>query len=245
VGERDDRRPAVIVLGIETSTPQTTVAVGSEQGMIASTLVSSKHTAAHEMVVPTVDHLLRWAEVPTSSISGIAVGLGPGLFTGMRVGIATAKTLAQVLSVPVAGLASLDVLAFAARYGRRLICATIDAKRGELFFAFYRPVPGGVARQTGFEVGSPDHLVAELEARPEDVLVVGNGALVYRRQLEEAGGHVELASAAFGFPAASALVELAIPRFQREEFDRVYELRPHYVRRSDAEINWDKRRGAG
>jgi tRNA threonylcarbamoyladenosine biosynthesis protein TsaB len=234
----------MIVLGIETSTPQTTVALGSEQGMIAATLLSSGHPN-HEVVMPNIRHLLAWSEIPLSSVGGIAVGLGPGLFTGMRVGIATAKTLAQVLSVPIAGLASLDVVAFSVRYSRRLICAVIDAKRREVFYAFYRPVPGGLARQTEFEVGPPSRLTAELEARGEDVLLVGNGALVYRRELEKAGRHVEFASPAYAFPAATALVELAIPRFQREDFDRLYDLKPYYVRKSDAEIAWDKRRRTG
>jgi tRNA threonylcarbamoyladenosine biosynthesis protein TsaB len=232
----------VLVLGIETSTPQTTVALGTEKGLVASALLATAQ-ASHEIVVPTVEHLLEWADLRMSSISGIAVGLGPGLFTGMRVGIATAKTLSQVLAVPVAGLPSLDILAFSLRHVRRLVCATIDAKRGELFYAFYRSVPGGVARETSFEVGSPDNLAAELEARPEDVLVVGGGALVYRRTLEEAGSHVEIGPAALAFPSAGSLVELAIPRFEREEYDRLYELAPLYMRKSDAEINWDRRRG--
>ena len=234
----------MLVLGIETSTPQTTIAIGNENGIIAATLLASGK-ANHEVIVPNVEHLLRWSEIRVGSIGGIAVGLGPGLFTGMRVGIATAKTLAQVLSIPIGGFASLDVIAFSVRYSRRLIGAVVDAKRGEVFYAFYRPVPGGVARQTRFEVGTPQHLAAELQARPEDVLLVGNGALVYRRELEEAGSHVEFASPAYAFPAATALVELAIPRFQREEFDRLYDLRPYYVRKSDAEIAWDKRRRAG
>lgn len=234
----------MIVLGIETSTPQTTVAVGTEQGIIAATLISVGKPN-HEVVMPNLVHLLRWAEVSITSVGGIAVGLGPGLFTGMRAGIAMAKTLAQVLSVPIAGLASLDVVAFSVRYTSSLICAAIDAKRKELFYAFYRPVPGGVARQTDFEVGSPARLTAELEARAGDVLLVGNGALVYRRELEKAGTHVQFASPAYAFPVATALVELAIPRIQREEFDRLYELKPHYVRKADAEIAWDKRRRAG
>lgn len=234
----------MIVLGIETSTPHTTVALGSEQGIIAATLISTGKPN-HEVVLPNVEYLLRWSEIPITSIGGIAVGLGPGLFTGMRVGLATAKTLAQVLSVPITGLASLDVVAFSVRYSSSLICAAVDAKRGELFYAFYRPVPGGVTRQTEFEVGSPARLTADLEATPEGILLVGNGALVYRRQLEKAGNHVEFASAAYAFPAATALVELAIPRFQREEFGRLYDLRPYYVRKADAEITWDNRRRAG
>jgi tRNA threonylcarbamoyladenosine biosynthesis protein TsaB len=232
----------VLVLGIETSTPQTTVALGTEQGLVASALVGPGQ-ATHEVVVPTLERLLHWSNLGLSSVTGIAVGLGPGLFTGMRVGIATAKALSQVLAVPVVGLPSLDILAFSVQHVRRLVCATLDAKRGELFYSFYRPVPGGVTRETPFQIGSPDHLAAELEARPEDVLVVGGGALVYRRALEEAGGHVELGPAALAFPPAGSLVELAIPRFEREEYDRLYELAPLYMRKSDAEINWDRRRG--
>ena len=234
----------MLVLGIETSTPQTAVALGNEQGIIAATVLTMGR-AGDEVVMPAITHLLEWSDISLSSVSGVAVGLGPGLFTGMRVGIAAAKTLAQLLQVPIAGLTSLDVVAFSVRYSRRLICAVVDAKRGEVFHAFYLPVPGGIARQSNFEVASPEALRAELEARPEDILLVGNGALVYRRQLQEAGNHVDFASAAYAFPAATALVELAIPRFQREEFDRLYELKPFYVRKTDAEIAWDKRRGAG
>jgi tRNA threonylcarbamoyladenosine biosynthesis protein TsaB len=234
----------MLVLGIETSTQQTAVALGTEHGIMASTLLGGAK-ARHEVIVPNVAQLLKWSGSSFSSLSGIAVGLGPGLFTGMRVGIATAKTFAQVLAIPIIGLASLDVIAFSVRYSRRLICAVIDAKRKEVFYALYRPVPGGVARQTGFEVATPDRLAAELEAIGEDILLVGDGGLVYRRQLERAGSHLEFASAAHSHPAATALVELAIPRLQREEFDRLYDLRPYYVRKSDAEIAWDQRRRTG
>ena len=230
----------MLVLGIETSTPHTTVAVGTEQGILASALVS-RASSHNEVVVPAVRQMLEWNQIELSSVAGIAVGLGPGLFTGMRVGIATARSLAHVLSVPIVGLASLDVLAFSVRYCRRLICAAVDGRRKEVFSAFYRPVPGGVTRVTDFEVMGADRLAADLEALAEDTLLVGDGALVYRRTLEEAGGHLEFASPAHAFPLATALVELAVPRFHREESDRLYDLRPIYVRRSDAEIAWDER----
>jgi tRNA threonylcarbamoyladenosine biosynthesis protein TsaB len=231
----------MLVLGIETSTPRTSLALGTEHGVVASASFAAGQ-AAHELVVPAVEQLFGWSDLKRSSLSGIAVGLGPGLFTGMRVGIATAKTMAQVLGVPVLGFASLDLVAFAYRHSRSLVCATIDARRRELFYAFYRPVPGGVAREGGFEVASAPALAAELEARKEEVLLVGNGALVYRRQLEQAGSHVEVDAGANAFPSAVSLVELAVPRLEREEFDRVYDLQPIYVRKSDAEIAWDERR---
>jgi len=234
----------LLVLGIETSTEQTGVALGTEQGIVAGAMLSAGRSG-DELLASAIEQLMAWSGASLSSLGGIAVGIGPGLFTGMRVGIATAKTLAQALQVPIVGIASLDLVAFSVGYARTLICAAIDAKRGEVFYAFYLPVPGGIARQTEFAVGSPGHLTAELEARREDILMVGNGALAYRRELEEAGNHVGFASPGHAFPAATALVELSIPRLTREDFDRLYELQPFYVRKSDAQIAWDRGRRAG
>ncbi|HET7869082.1 MAG TPA: tRNA (adenosine(37)-N6)-threonylcarbamoyltransferase complex dimerization subunit type 1 TsaB [Actinomycetota bacterium] len=233
----------VIVLGIETSTPQTSVALGSEQGVMASTQLASE--ARQDRVAPILEHLLEWTGVELSHVGGVAVGVGPGLFTGLRVGVATGKTLAQVLSVPIVGITSLDVLAFGVRYTRRLIGAVIDARRGEVFHALYRGVPGGVMRLGEYGVAPPGHLAAELEAAREEVLLVGNGAILYRKELEAVGAGVEFASPPQAYPQASAMVELAVPRFIREETDRSFEVLPLYLRKSDAEIAWDQRaRGA-
>ena len=231
----------MLVLGIETSTPQTSVALGSETGVVAASLLATG-PASHELVVSEVARALDRAGMPRSALTAVSVGLGPGLFTGMRVGVAAAKAMAQGLGVPIVGFASLDLIAFSVRYCRRLICVAVDGKRKELFFAFYRPAPGGVTRTTEFEAAPPARLAAELVARPEDILLVGNGTLVYRRELEEAGSHVEVGAATYAYPSAGALVELAVPRFQREQFDRVYDLTPLYIRKSDAEIAWDRRR---
>jgi len=233
----------VIVLGIETSTPQTSVTLGTEQGVMASMQLASK--ARQDQVVPILEHLLDWTGLELSHVGGVAVGLGPGLFTGLRVGVETGKTLAQVLSVPIVGIPSLDVLAFGVRYTRRLIGAVVDARRGEVFHALYRGVPGGVMRVGEYGVAPPSHLAAELEALREEVLLVGNGAILYRKELEAVGARVEFASPAQAHPQASAMVELAVPRFIREETDRSFEVLPLYLRKSDAEIAWDQRaRGA-
>ncbi|MCA1727713.1 MAG: tRNA (adenosine(37)-N6)-threonylcarbamoyltransferase complex dimerization subunit type 1 TsaB, partial [Actinobacteria bacterium] len=230
----------MLVLGIETSTPQTSIAVGTEQGLLAGMIVS-RARGGDEVVSPAIRHVLDLAEVEPGRLAGIAVGLGPGLFTGMRVGISAARGLAQVLRLPIVGMGSLDVLAFGVRYSRRLICAVTDARRAEVFYAMYRPMQGGVARESEYLVGSSARLVAEIEAKGEEVLLVGGGALVYRRDLEVLGSQVEFASAGHAFPGAAALVELAVPRFMREQTDRFADVVPYYVRKSDAEIAWDRR----
>lgn len=229
----------MLVLGIETSTPQASVTIGSEQGIIGSCLVS--RGASHgSFLLPAIEFLMRQADLSYRNISAVAVGLGPGLFTGMRVGITTGKTIAQALSVPVIGVASLDLLAFDTRYSGKLICPVLDAKRSEVFFAFYRQVPGGITRVSGYMVGSPEKLVGEIDYLGEETLLVGNGALLYKSRLEEAE-KTEFGSIATAFPRATSLVELALPRLFREDFDRLFDVEPFYMRRSDAEINWEKR----
>ena len=238
MGER-----GVIVLGIETSTPQTSVALGSETEILAAVQLTGK--ARQDSAVPALERLLHWSGLELSTVGGVAVGLGPGLFTGLRVGVEAGKSLAQVLNVPIVGIPSLDALAFGVRHTSRSIAGVIDARRGEVFYAFYRAVPGGIVRLGEYQVAAPDHLAADLEARRGDVLLAGNGAILYRRQLEAAGTKVEFASAASAHPHAQALIELAIPRFHREEHDRLYDVVPLYLRKSDAEIAWDQRaRGA-
>jgi tRNA threonylcarbamoyladenosine biosynthesis protein TsaB len=233
----------MIVLGIETSTPQSSVALGTENGILASASLSGR--THQETVLPALESLLRWSGLELSKVGGVAVGIGPGLFTGLRVGVQTAKTLAQVLGAPIVGLNSLDVLAYGVRHTNKLIAAVIDARRGEVFFALYRSVPGGVLLASDYRVAPPGHLIAELEALGEDVMVVGDGAILYRKEIEELGGKVEPASPMRAHPEASALVELSVPGFVREERDRLSEVVPFYLRKSDAEIAWDQRaRGA-
>ena len=230
----------MLVLAIETSTQHTSVALGAEGGIVGSIELGGE-TANHELIVPALDRLLRWVDADLAHVGGIVVDVGPGLFTGMRVGLATAKTFAQALSIPIVGLASLDVLAFMHRHVRRTICAVLDARRKEVFYAFYRTAPGGVQRLTDFQVGQPGHLVAELEARAEETLVVGSGGVVYRRDLEAVVDPDGFGSTERAFPSAAAMVELAVPRFLRDEHDGVFDLEPIYLRKTDAEIAWDQR----
>ena len=229
----------MIVVGIETSTPQTSVAIGTEHEILARASVAG--AARQESVTPLLADLLRRSDLSLSKVGGMAVGIGPGLFTGLRVGVETAKTLAQVAGVPIVGITSLDALAYPVRFTNRAIVAVIDARRGEVFSAIYRAVPGGVVRQRDYLVHEPDRLAAELQALPTDVLAVGNGAMLYRDVLEGTGSGIEFASSIAAHPDAAALVELAVPRFLREEHDRAFDVVPLYLRKSDAEIAWDRR----
>jgi tRNA threonylcarbamoyladenosine biosynthesis protein TsaB len=236
-------RGLVIVLGIDTSTEQTSVALGTEREILGTARFAGARR--HDDVLPALERLLEWTGVELEHVGGVAVGIGPGLYTGLRVGVQAAKALAQVLGVPIVGIGSLDVLAFGVQHTSRRIVAVIDARRGEVFYGLYRPVPGGVMRDDDYRVASPSALAAELEIERDEMLLVGNGAILYRKEFEQVDARVELAPASFAHPWASALVSLAAPRFIREQTDRPADLVPMYLRKTDAEITWDQRaRGA-
>lgn len=233
----------MLILGIDTATVQVSCAIGGHEGVLGC-VQSSRGKRHAETLTPAIDFLRHQVRVDLSEISAVAVDLGPGLFTGLRVGVAAAKAVASALAVPMVGVPSLDLLAFPVRYTSRLVVAAIDARRGELFYAFYRQVPGGIQRVTPHQTGDPDDLVSELVATGDEVLLVGDGAIRYAELFDDLD-RVEIADRGLAYPSAASLVQLAHPRALREEFVQPWQLQPLYLRTPDAEINWSVREGAG
>ncbi len=229
----------MLVLGIETSTPRASIALVTQTEVVASYELG-RGKSQDQILMPAAEGLLSDAGITWGQVAGIAVGLGPGLFTGLRVGVATGKALAQTLGVSIVGLSSLDVLAYSVRYTRRVICTAVDARRNEAFWAFYRATPGGVQRLTEFRCAPAEHCSNEIQARGEPVLVVGNAPYLYRDAFADGSRDIELAGIADAIPTAISLAELAVARLLREDSDSLTDVRPLYVRKSDAEMKWEK-----
>lgn len=225
----------MLVAAIESSTSRSSVALvdGDRVVAAASTTRPRRHG---EFLTPSLAFCLSQAGVGVDRIGGVAVGLGPGLYTGLRVGIATAQTFAAARGLPTVGVSGLDVLAFGVRHADRVTCAVVDARRGELAWALYRPSPGGVQRIGEVELGTVDRLVAEIERSGERVLVVGDVGDDDRASL---GRVADLAAPAA--PDAADLGVLTHPRFVREETVLPEQLRPIYLRGADATIGWEQR----
>lgn len=229
----------MLILGVDTATAQVSVAVGGHEGVLAHT--SSIRAKQHaETLTPAIEFTCRAARVELAELSVVAVDLGPGLFTGLRVGVAAAKAMAHALRVPMIGVSSLDLLAFPLRFSAKVVVPVIDARRGEVFSASYRAVPGGLQRVGGPTVGSPDDLASELLASGEDCLLVGDGALRYR-EVFEGLHHVEVVEEGLAYPSAASLVMLGHAQALREQWVKPWDLQPLYLRKPDAEVNWTTR----
>ena len=229
----------MIILGIESATLQVGCALGGHEGVLAS-FHQARGRRHAETLHPAIAFVCEQAGIALGEVGAIAVDVGPGLFTGLRVGMATAKALATALRIPAVGVSSLDLLAFSVRHSGRLIAPAVDARRGEVYTALYRHVPGGVQRLTELRVCPATDLAAELMARHEDALAVGDGAIRYADVLTEVD-HVEVGGVASAHPSADALVLLAHAKALREEFESPDKLEPIYLRKADAEANFKQR----
>ncbi len=229
----------MLILGIESATEKVGCAIGGHEGVLG--LFESSRGRRHaETITPAIEFVTRVTDISLEEISVVAVDIGPGLFTGLRVGLATAKAIAHARRVPMIGISSLDLLAFPLRHSSRTIVTVIDARRGELFYASYRQVPGGVQRVSGPQLGTPDDLLADLMATSGDYLLAGSGALRYRDRLCQ-GRSIEFADQWLAHPSAAPLVQLAHAKALREDWVNHWELEPVYLRKPDAIINWATR----
>ena len=188
-----------LVLAVETATPRCSVALGTERGILASSSVDRDRRHV-EALVPAIAAACTAAGVALADVEALAVDVGPGLFTGMRVGIAAVQGLALALGVPVHPVGSLDVLAFPLRHAGLPVAAVIDARRGEVFRSLHR---------AGVELASPtccrpEALAAELAALGP-CLAVGDGAVRHRDVLQPVGAEVVPAA-----PSAEVALELAL-----------------------------------
>lgn len=224
----------MLTLAIDTATSQVGVAFGRDGRVVGEVRIDGGRRHA-EQLAPAVEYLATELDLELDELAFVAVGIGPGLYTGLRVGVTTARVMAQALGIPVVGIPSLDLVAYPWRATRRQIVAILDARRREVFAARYWPVPGGLQRDGDYTVSPPATVAAEIVASGAEVLLVGDGALTYSDAFSGLD-HVEVLGASAAAPSVTALVELASARFAREDFERPEDVVPLYLRHSDAEI---------
>jgi tRNA threonylcarbamoyladenosine biosynthesis protein TsaB len=255
----------MIVLGFDTATAATTVALRLADGQAIERRddpAAGAHPGHATRLLEMSRELLADAGVAWSAVDRVAVGVGPGTFTGLRVGVATARGLAQSLSADLVGVsspralalaafasdaephagASVDAVAAAAAHvgaGAEAVLAVIDARRGEAFASAYEPGADGLPRELTPPRALAPQLLASVIADTEEAaggrrrwLAVGDGAVRFREQLDAAGAHTPPDSSVLHRISAAAICELG----SRATAASIDGLVPDYRRRPDAEL---------
>ncbi len=222
------------ILAVDTATTSCSVAIMDSAALVAEITLNRKETHSKHLM-EMISMILKISGCKIFAVDGFAVTKGPGSFTGLRIGISTIMGLAAASEKPVVGVSSLEALAVQVPFSQELICPLIDARKGEVYFSRYRLINGRLKRQTDEQVTCPEKV---LDGMKEACCFVGNGALLYKSQiLEKLGDFASFAPMVHNTIRASTVARLSMEKFKNNNTDNIQEFSPHYIRRSDAELN--------
>jgi tRNA threonylcarbamoyladenosine biosynthesis protein TsaB len=228
----------MLILGIETSTKTGSVAIVSESGVIAQYSLNIEVTHS-ERLMSTVDGVLRDTGLSIAAMDGYAVAMGPGSFTGLRIGISTVKGLALATGRPVAAVPTLQALAWNLPFTALPVCPMLDARKNEVYAALYR-YEGAMLVLTMPEAAVP---IAALSEKIEGMTVfTGEAAHIYRSEIErQFGDRALFAPSSAILPSAAAVAEIGLAMIRNNKQADPDSMTPLYIRRPEAEVAWEKR----
>ncbi|MED4128983.1 tRNA (adenosine(37)-N6)-threonylcarbamoyltransferase complex dimerization subunit type 1 TsaB [Shouchella miscanthi] len=224
------------LLGIDTSSYRLGVSVSKDGVVIAeySTTLKKNHALR---LMPAVENVLNDVEIKPSDLDGIAVAKGPGSYTGVRMAVTTAKTLAWSLNIPLIAVSTLEMMAQVGCYFNGLVVPLIDARRGTAFAAVYQSKCDGsleeVVEERHFTLTA---LLEKLGTQDQPILFVGEDVALHREKIEmELGPLAQFAQKSVPSARAGALCALAQ---EKEPVENVHGFTPDYHRLPEAEVNW-------
>lgn len=236
----------MLLLAIDTTTNICSVALGEQDKLWAEIILNTKKTHSQRLM-PAIQNLLRDADVDKRELEGIAVALGPGSFTGIRIGMATVQGLSQGLGIPVIGVMTLDALAEGCGNFPRLICPILDARREQVYTGLYRGGDGGPIRLEPPAALALDDLIGRIKNYDEEVIFAGDALKTFREKLRRA-----LSDKYMEMPFSSRLNRAALvlqkgfKNWEKDGPTSVYALKPFYIRLPEAERRLlDKKGGRG
>jgi len=225
------------VLALETSTRVGSAAILEDEKLLYEIVHGGKESHSRK-ILPSVRMILEAAGVALEEIDGFAVGIGPGSFTGLRIGLGAVKGLAFSFGRPLIGVSSLEALAMNLRGSPYILCPMLDARKGEVYAALYRFGRNGhLVRLAKEAVLAPERLLKGMKS--EKIVFLGDGALLYRELIMQTmKNRAIFVQDLLSYPSAASVGLLALGRFKEGRFDDINALEPRYLRVSDAETKW-------
>ena len=220
------------ILGIDTSTPIGSVALIEDDKLVAEHTLNIVQ-AHSSRLMPAIDGILKWSDITADDLDGCAVGIGPGSFTGIRIGVATIKSLCYALDKPIVGVSTLEAVAYNLRWTNGVICPLLDARRSEVYGAIFE---GGsewcrLSEDLCLSLDAFLDRLGEITETQGRFTFVGDGLLTYGDAVRERlGESVHFADTIFNVPRGATIAHLGAQRLQHEDVDNYWTLVPNYVR---------------
>lgn len=226
-----------MLLAIDTSSLVLSCAV-AEEGRLAAEWTVQRRLTHSEQLIPHMDALLKEAGIAKSDITAVACAAGPGSFTGLRIGLATAKTVARLWDVPLIAVDTLEGLAWNMAGAEAFILPLEDAQRGNVYAALYGAF-GVMWLEAPARAAPIDEVIRAAAAHGGPIIAVGEGADMYADKLTAAG--IRLAPPQNRCCRAGSIAAAAWAKWRRGETADPMTLVPNYIRRSEAEVLWEQR----
>jgi tRNA threonylcarbamoyladenosine biosynthesis protein TsaB len=225
------------ILALDTATLSCSAAI-VDDGMACAELTTVNNQTHSKHLMRMIDTVCDMSGLKIADMDGFAVTIGPGSFTGLRIGISTVKGLAWSLNKPVVGISSLDALAWQCIPAAYPVCTMLDARKQEVYYCRYRLQDGELKKDSSEQVVAPAEVIDDTR---EPCIFIGNGANLYKEEiLEKLGKLAHFAGWNQDIIRASSVAGLSLERFVHHQTDDVPLLVPHYIRKSDAELHRKK-----
>ena len=219
------------ILGIDTCCMAATSAIIADDRLVAQVVQNNNKTHS-QSIMPMIDFMLKQTELSINDIDGFAVAVGPGSFTGVRIGVATIKALAHPFNKPCIPVSTLEALAFNVAPFEGIICPILDARRNQVYTATFL----NNDRLTEDRAVSVEELIDELKSSDKNIIFVGDGIGAYGDEIKSAlGDKAFFASRSLRMNLASSVAELGYEKMLNSETVSYSDLKPTYLRMSQAE----------
>ena len=220
------------ILGIDTSSKFLSIALSEDRDIIKeeSHLLDRNHSTE---LVPKIKGLLRKSREPIGKIDGFVIGLGPGSFTGLRIGVSAIKGFAIASGKPCAGVASIDAIASNVQEDNKDIIPIIDAKRGQVYSAVYSRKRGKVIRKSDYLLLPVEKLMKKIKG---EAVFLGDGAPLYRDKILSVNKKALFLGDEYWYPEAGNLIRLGFDRLRRLKKPNLDKLVPLYIYPEDCQV---------
>ena len=230
----------MLTLAIDTATKVCTVALCREQELLAEYTINMGMTHS-EGLLPQLEQLLARTGVEKSEIGLLAVSMGPGSFTGLRIGLATAEAMAYAWQCCLHGVDTLKALAYNIQLEGVVLSPVLDAQKGNFYQALYQWQNGQLVELAPVAVVNTQTALERLALQGMPALLLGESERLVKKCPDGLPSWVKEAPAALRMPRASSVAWAALNEFDPEADKKIFGLEPYYIRRSEAEELWEKK----
>jgi tRNA threonylcarbamoyladenosine biosynthesis protein TsaB len=230
------------ILGIETATLVSSVAIATENNLLAEITLQTKQTHS-ELLMPHIAKILDMAGINKTDLKAIAVSIGPGSFTGLRIGLATAKALSYALKIPLVGVPTLEALAYGCPVPGAMLAPMLDAQKGNVYQAVFEWQDGQLKEVMPVTVMDIHEALERLTKYQAPVLVMGEAAVLHKEKIQQVGENLVLAAPHVVIGRAGSIAGLGQIMMKQGISHDLMALEPVYIRRSEAEVLWERRHG--